>query len=217
MDGNGRWAENFQQKRTAGHKKGAEVVRNITIHASRIKLEYLTLYAFSTENWKRPKHEVEFLMKLLDSYLKNEIKTYLEYNVKFNIIGDISKFSKKLQNRINLIKELTKDCTGLTQTLAVNYGSKNEIIRAVKKILKTKYNEEINENNFEDFLDTHNLPAVDILIRTGGSRRLSNFMLWQIAYAELFFTNTLWPDFTTEEFNIFIEQFKNIKRNFGAI
>ncbi len=217
MDGNGRWAKQQNQKRSFGHKKGAQTVQNITIHASNIKLKYLTLYAFSTENWKRPKHEIEFLMKLLDSYLKDEVKTYLDYNVKFNIIGDISKFSKKLQNRIEKTKELTKSCTGLIQTLAINYGSRDEIVRAIKKIIKTKNNEEINENSFNNFLDTHNLPDVDMLIRTGGTKRLSNFLLWQIAYAELFFTTTLWPDFNSLEFDGFIEKFKNIKRNFGAI
>ncbi len=214
MDGNGRWAENLGKKRTIGHKEGAQIVRNITIHSSNINLKYLTLYAFSTENWKRPRHEIEFLMKLLDNYLAKELDTYLKHNVKFNAIGDISKFSKKLRQRIQETIEKTKHCDGLTQTLAINYGSKNEIIRAVKKIKRV---EDIDEETFEKLLDTRDLPPVDMLIRTGGKLRISNFLLWQIAYAELFFTKTLWPDFNPKEFDGFIEQFKNIKRNFGAV
>ena len=216
MDGNGRWANNKDKKRVFGHKQGANIVRDITIHASNINLPFLTLYAFSTENWKRPKSEVDFLMKLLDNWLKKELKTYLEYNVKFNAIGDISKFSKKLQNRIEKTKEATKNCTGLTQTLAINYGSQDEIIRAVNKICKTKQ-DNITMQDIEENLDTKDMPDVDILIKTGGKKRLSNFLLWQNAYSELFFTDTLWPDFNAKELDNIIKSFKNIKRNFGAI
>ena len=214
MDGNGRWAQQSNKQRTDGHKKGAQIVRQITIHASNIGLKYLTLYAFSTENWKRPKYEVDFLMKLLDSYLKKELATYLENNVRFNVIGDISKFSPKLQKTIETTIRKTEKCSGLTQTLAINYGSKNEIIRAIKKIEDI---ENIDEESFEKLLDTSNMPPVDILIRTGGEQRVSNFLLWQIAYAELFFTKTLWPDFTADEFDDIIEKFKNISRRFGGI
>ncbi len=215
MDGNGRWANKQGKKRIKGHEKGAQVVREITIHASNINLPYLTLYAFSTENWKRPKTEVDFLMKLLDNWLKKELPTYLENNVKFNVIGDISKFSKKLQKRIEFTKDATKDCTGLVQTLAINYGSQDEIIRAVNKICKTK--QEITIKDIEENLDTKDMPDVDILIRTGGQKRLSNFLLWQNAYSEFFFLDTLWPDFTSMDLDRVIEQFEHIKRNFGGI
>jgi len=216
MDGNGRWANQKNKKRIFGHEKGAKVVKELTIHASNINLPYLTLYAFSTENWKRPKMEVDFLMKLLDNYLKKELKTYLDHNVKFNVIGDISKFSTKLQDRIAKTKELTKHCTGLVQTLAINYGSKDEITRAVNKICKTK-KDNITAKDIEKQLDTKDMPEVDILIRTGGQKRLSNFLLWQNAYSEFFFSDTLWPDFTTKEFDEIMQSFKNIKRNFGGI
>ncbi len=216
LDGNGRWAKQRGKRRVFGHERGANTVRNITIHASKIKLPFLTLYAFSTENWKRPKSEVEFLMKLLDNYLKKELKTYLEHNVRFNIIGDISKFSSNLQKRIeNTINE-TKKCSGLVQTLAINYGSKDEITRAVNKICKFK-KENITTQDIQNNLDTKDMPEVDILIRTGGKKRLSNFLLWQNAYSELFFSDTLWPDFTIEEFDKIIKEFKSIKRNFGGI
>ncbi len=214
MDGNGRWAENLGKKRTFGHKKGAETVRNITVFLSNINLKYLTLYAFSTENWKRPLHEVEFLMKLLDNHLAKELETYLKYNVRFNVIGDISKFSTKLQKRITNTIEKTKHCDGLTQTLAVNYGSKNEIIRAIKKIKNPK---DIDEEKFDKLLDTADMPPVDLLLRTGGEKRISNFLLWQVAYAELFFTKTLWPNFTSEELDTIIKKFKTISRRFGGI
>ncbi len=216
MDGNGRWAQNRGKNRTFGHKRGAQVVREITIHASNINLPFLTLYAFSTENWKRPKSEVEFLMKLLDNWLKNELNTYLENNVRFKTIGDTTKFSKKLQNRIEKTKELTKNCTGLTQILAINYGSKDEITRAVNSLI-AKGVDKVTEKDIQKHLDTKDIPDVDILIRTGGQKRLSNFLLWQSAYAELFFSETLWPDFTTNEFDNIIKEFNQIKRNFGGI
>ena len=216
MDGNGRWANQKDKKRIFGHEKGADTLRDITIHASNINLPFLTLYAFSTENWKRPKSEVDFLMKLLDDYLKKELNTYLEHNVRFNIIGDVSKFSSGLQNRIQKTINETKKCTGLVQTLAINYGSKDEITRAVNKICKLK-KENITAQDIEKQLDTKDMPEVDILIRTGGQKRLSNFLLWQNAYSEFFFSDTLWPDFTTKEFDEIMQNFKNIKRNFGGI
>ena len=216
MDGNGRWANQKDKKRIFGHEKGADTVRDITIHASNINIPFLTLYAFSTENWKRPKSEVDFLMKLLDNYLKKELATYLEHNVRFNIIGDVSKFSSNLQKRIQKTVDETKKCTGLVQTLAINYGSKDEITRAVNKICKHKKGN-ITAQDISEHLDTKDMPEVDILVRTGGQRRLSNFLLWQNAYSELFFSNTLWPDFTPKEFDEIIQSFKNIKRNFGGI
>ena len=216
MDGNGRWANNQGKKRIFGYNQGANVVRDITIHASNIKLPFLTLYAFSTENWKRPKSEVDFLMKLLDNWLKKELKTYLEHNVRFDAIGDINKLSKKLQSRIKKTKEATRNCTGLAQTLAINYGSQDEITRAVNKICKVK-KDNISIQDIEKNLDTKDMLDVDILIRTGGQKRLSNFLLWKNAYSELFFIDTLWPDFNAKELDDIIEKFKNIKRNFGAI
>ena len=217
MDGNGRWAKKQGKQRVFGHKQGANVVRDITIHASNINLPFLTLYAFSTENWKRPKSEVDFLMNLLDNWLKKELKTYIEHNVKFNVIGDISDFSDKLQWRIEKTKEATKNCTGLTQTLAINYGSQDEIARAVNKICQTVKNRTITVQDINEHLDTKEMPEVDILIRTGGQKRLSNFLLWQNAYSELFFTDTLWPDFNAKELDEIIVQFKKIKRNFGGL
>jgi len=215
MDGNGRWAKERGLSRTNGHQRGADVVRDITTHCNNIGIEYLTLYAFSTENWKRPRLEVEFLMKLLDTYLKNELHIYLRDNVRFKVIGDIAKFSKKLQNRIQETKDKTKHCTGLTQVLALNYGSRDEIVRAVNRALDK--NLEINEENINKNLDTANIPDVDLLIRTSGEIRISNYLLWQIAYAELFFTDTLWPDFTADKLDKILDDFQNRDRRFGAV
>lgn len=215
MDGNGRWAKERGLNRTAGHEEGAKVVRNITIHAQNIGIKYLTLFAFSTENWSRPKLEIDFLMKLLERYLKNELPVYIENSVRFKAIGDISKFSKSLQNTIKDTEEKTKHCKGLTQILALNYGSRDEIVRAVKK-LNIK-NLEITEKNISKNLDTAEFPDIDLLIRTSGEIRLSNYLLWQIAYAELFFTSTLWPDFTTEELDDIISDFGRRERRFGGI
>jgi len=214
MDGNGRWAKKRGLKRIDGHKKGAETVRKITQYcAKNEEISILTLYAFSTENWKRPKMEVEFLMKLLDSYLEKELDTYIKNGIKFETIGDISKFTDKLKKRIEITKEKTKNNKKLTQVLALNYGSKNEITRAVKKIVEK--NEEITEENIQNNLDISR--DVDLLIRTSGEIRLSNFLLWQCAYAEMFFTNTLWPDFTPEELDKIIKLFHLRERRFGGI
>jgi len=218
MDGNGRWAKAQGKNRTEGHKIGAKVVKDITTYCSNNEeIKYLTLYAFSTENWKRPKLEVEFLMKLLDNWLKKELETYIKNEVKFEVIGDISKFSKKLQNRIKETKEKTKNFNRLTQVLALNYGSRDEITRAIKRLCDK--NEEITEENISKNLDTgiNNIPDVDLLIRTSGEVRLSNYLLWQVAYAEMFFTPTLWPDFTPQELNNIIQDFKKRERRFGGI
>jgi len=214
MDGNGRWAKQRGLPRTKGHQKGVEVVREITTYcAKNPEIDTLTLYAFSTENWKRPKSEVEFLMKLLDKYLKKELNTYLQNDIKFEVIGDISKFSPSLQKRILTTKEATKNNKSLTQVLALNYGSKDEITRAIKRVLQKK--EEITPENIQKNLD---MPRdVDLLIRTSGEMRVSNFLLWQIAYAEMFFTKTLWPDFTSEELDKILKEFKKRERRFGGI
>jgi undecaprenyl diphosphate synthase len=215
MDGNGRWAKERGLKRTAGHEEGAKVVRNITIHCAKLGVRYLTLYAFSTENWSRPKLEVEYLMKLLEKYLKNELETFLQNNIRFKAIGDLSKFSKSLQNTIKEIEEKTSNNSGLTQVLALNYGSKDEILRAIRKL--NERNLEVNEKNFESCLDTAGFSEVDLLIRTSGEIRLSNYLLWQNAYAEMFFTSTLWPDFSTNELDDIILDFNKRQRRFGGV
>jgi undecaprenyl diphosphate synthase len=214
MDGNGRWAEKQGKKRVKGHEVGAKVVKNITTYCAKNKeIERLTLYAFSTENWKRPRLEVEFLMKLLDNYLKKELPTYLELNTRFEAIGDIRAFSKSLQKTIKSIEEKTAHCDGLVQSLALNYGSHDEILRAVNKLKKS--NDDITEAMLSNALDCKD--GVDILIRTGGDHRLSNFLLWQAAYAELFFIDTLWPDFTTNELEKIIKNFTKRERRFGGL
>ena len=215
MDGNGRWAKERGLKRTSGHEEGAKVVRDITTHCSKIGVKYLTLYAFSTENWARPKIEVEFLMKLLERYFQNELSVYLENNVRFKAIGNLTKFSKKLQTIITEVEEKTKNCTGLTQVLALNYGSRDEITRAVKKVVEKKL--EITEENINNNLDTENMPDVDLLIRTSGEIRISNYLLWQCAYAEMFFTQTYWPEFTSSELDDIISDFHKRERRFGGI
>jgi undecaprenyl diphosphate synthase len=215
MDGNGRWAKSRGLNRTAGHEEGAKVVREITTHCSNIGIKYLTLYAFSTENWNRPKLEVQFLMKLLERYFKSELKVYLKNNVKFQTIGDISKFSTSLQKVIQDTQDKTAHCTGLTQVLALNYGSRDEIIRSIKKLTDAKL--EINEQNLTASLDTANMPDVDLLIRTSGEVRVSNFLLWQIAYAEMFFTQTYWPEFNTDELDDILSDFINRERRFGGL
>jgi undecaprenyl diphosphate synthase len=215
MDGNGRWAKEKGLNRTAGHEEGAKVVRNITIHCSTLGIKYLTLYAFSTENWTRPKLEVEFLMKLLERYFKSELPIYLENNVKFKAIGDLTKFSKNLQKVIKNTEEKTAHCSGLTQVLALNYGSRDEITRAVKKL--NEQNLEPTQDNINSCLDTTGMDDVDLLIRTSGEIRISNYLLWQSAYAEMFFTQTYWPEFSTQELDDIISDFNRRERRFGGI
>ena len=215
MDGNGRWAKERGLNRTAGHEEGAKVVREITTYCSDLGIKYLTLYAFSTENWERPKLEVEFLMKLLERYLKKELEVYLRNNIRFKAIGDLTRFSKTLQKRIKKTEDDTSKCTGLNQVLALNYGSKNEIIRAIKKL--NNLNLEVTEENLESCLDTAGMGDVDILIRTSGEVRLSNYLLWQNAYDEMFFTQTYWPDFSKAELDDILSDFSKRERRFGAI
>ena len=214
MDGNGRWAQLQGKKRVKGHEAGAEVVRNITTFCSEHEdIEQLTLYAFSTENWKRPKLEVEFLMKLLERYLKKELANYQKNNICFNPIGDLSGFSRPLLDTIERVKEETKNNNGLIQNLALNYGAKDEIVRAVNTLIQT--NTDVTEETLTQALDCSK--SVDLLIRTGGDHRLSNYLLWQVAYAELFFVDTLWPDFSTYELETIIRQFTTIERRFGGL
>ena len=230
MDGNGRWAKNRALPRTDGHKEGAKVVRKITKWCAKHQIRYISLYAFSTENWLRPKKEVDFLMKLLTKYLKREETTYLQNNIKFKAIGDISAFSPKLRGLIESLEAKTAQNTALTQILALNYGAKDEVARAILKMLKrrdlgessTKSNESIESKHkilaeFESALDTADIPPVDLMIRTGGEMRLSNFLLYQCAYAELYFSKTLFPDFDTAELKAIIAEFKTRHRRFGEV
>ena len=214
MDGNGRWAEMQGKKRVKGHEAGAKVVKEITTYCSNNEeIERLTLYAFSTENWKRPRLEVEFLMKLLEKYLKDELPSYLENNVKFEPIGDTRAFSKSLQKTIKMVEEKTAHCDGLVQSLALNYGAQDEILRAVNSLKKSE--KEITNEMLSNALDCKE--DVDILIRTGGDRRLSNFLLWQAAYAELFFIEKLWPDFSSKDLEKIVKEFTKRERRFGGL
>ncbi len=214
MDGNGRWAELKGKKRVKGHEAGAKVVKEITTYCSNDEdIERVTLYAFSTENWKRPRLEVEFLMKLLNNYLKNELPEYLKNNVRFEPIGDIRAFSKSLQKTIKMVEEKTAHCDGLVQSLALNYGAQDEMLRAINKIKNS--DADITAEMISNELDCKH--SVDLLIRTGGDHRLSNFLLWQSAYAELFFTDTLWPDFSIKELEKIIKKFTKVERRFGGL
>ena len=213
MDGNGRWAKNRGQMRGFGHEAGARKIREISKACKNLGIKYLSLYAFSTENWNRPKSEVEFLMKLLEQFLKQEKKTYLENQIRFKTIGDLSKFSKKLQTRLKDLEESTKEFSDFMQILALNYGAKDELKRA----FLTLNGDEITEEQIQNALDTKGIPNVDMLIRTGGEQRLSNFLLWQSAYAELFFTKTLWPDFSAQELESMLKEFHSRQRRFGGL
>lgn len=214
MDGNGRWAKRQGKERSFGHKEGAKKVREITEYASKMGIKYLSLYAFSTENWNRPKAEVAVLMKLLSSFLKSEVPVLKKNNIRFEVMGDMSKLSSSLQKEIENAKEKTKMCTGMTQIIAINYGAQDEIIRAINKAIKQ--HSEITKDILESFLDTAGIPPVDLLIRTGGDYRLSNFLLWQSAYAELFFTKTLWPEFSSGELEAIVFEYQNTERRFGG-
>lgn len=213
MDGNGRWAEEKYLARVKGHEAGAERIEEIAKTCVENKIETLSLYTFSTENWKRPKLEVDFLMKLLNNFLKTKKKLFLENEIKFSIMGDLSLFSKETQSKIQELKEVTKNFTKLELVIALNYGSRDELVRAFRKVLAK--NELINEENISAELD--NPKDIDLLIRTGKEKRLSNFMLWQASYAELYFSDTLWPDFSSQELQEIINNFKLINRRFGGL
>jgi len=216
MDGNGRWAKKQGFfKRMVGHEEGAKRVRELTIHAQNIGLKYLTLYAFSTENWKRSEEEVSFLFKLMDRYLQKELKLFLDNDIRFETIGDLNSLPKYLQKRISDTKRQTKDFKGLTQVLAVNYGSQDEIVRAVNKAVKK--GTEVTVDSFNNMLDSSDFDPVDLLIRTGGDVRISNFLLWQCAYAEMFFEDTLWPEFTVDMLDKILEKFQQRERRFGGV
>jgi undecaprenyl diphosphate synthase len=214
MDGNGRWGIKNKNSRNDGHKAGLITVEKIIRESIKQKIKYLTLYAFSTENWNRPKKEVDYLFRLLENFLSKKIEDLHKKNIKLNIIG-IKSFSKKLNNLLKSSEKKTSKNKTLQINLALNYGSKFEILNAIKRINKNK--DKINEKNFKKYLQTKNIPDPEILIRTGNTKRLSNFLLWQLAYTEIFFEKKLWPDFNEKDFIKIIKKFKKIKRNFGNI
>ena len=212
MDGNGRWGKKKSKGRNYGHLKGVETVKRIVSSSIELKIPFITFYVFSSENWKRPKTEINFLFKLIQKYFVNEINTIVKEGIKINILGEMDKLSKDLKKILKKTTVLTKNNKKITVNLAINYGSKNEILIAANRIKK-----KLNIKNFEKNLYTQNMPDPDILIRTGGHQRLSNFMLWQLAYAELFFLNKLWPDFNSKDLKRIIKKYIKGKRNYGAI
>tara|TARA_B100000886_G_scaffold183749_2_gene126060 strand:- start:4218 stop:4892 length:675 start_codon:yes stop_codon:yes gene_type:complete len=214
MDGNGRWGIRHKRSRNAGHKAGLKTVEKIIQVSIKNKIKFLTLYAFSTENWKRPKKEINFLFSLLENFLTNRIDDLHKQNIKLKIIG-VKNFSLKLNRLLNSSEKKTNNNKTLQINLALNYGSKFELISAIKNLFKDK--KKVNEKNLRKYLQTQNIPDPDLLIRTGDTKRLSNFLLWQLAYSEIFFEKKLWPDFTEKDYIKIIKKFKKIKRNFGNI
>ena len=214
MDGNGRWGLKHKNSRNAGHKAGLNTVEKIIKESIKNKIDFLTLYAFSTENWKRPKKEINYLFSLLQTFLIERIEELHKQNIKLKIIG-IKSFSSKLNNLLKKSEKKTSKNKKLQINLALNYGSKFEMINAFKKLKKSR--EKINEKNLSKYLLTRDVPDPDILIRTGNTNRLSNFLLWQLAYSEIFFEKKLWPDFNEKDYNKIIKEYKKIKRNFGNV
>lgn len=226
MDGNGRWAKKRMMPRTYGHAQGSKTVEKICEDAYKMGIRYLTVYAFSTENWKRPKEEVDTLMNLLRDYMKDCIKTSEKNNMRVRIIGDISRLDEDLQESILRLEKASKDNTGLNFQVALNYGGRDELLRAAKRLAKDyaaggvlteAQLDAMREEDFENYLDTKGIPAPELLIRTSGELRLSNYMLWQLAYAELYFTDVLWPDFDKKELQKAIEYYNKRDRRFGGI
>ena len=211
MDGNGRWGKKRGKGRNFGHLKGVETVKKIVKSSIKLKIPYVTFYVFSSENWKRPKKEIDFLFKIIKNYFLKEIENIVKQSIKINILGDISKLSLDIKSTLKKVKILTKKNKKIFVNLAINYGSKYEILNAVKQS-KKKTIREIEKN-----LYTKHIPDPDILIRTGGFQRLSNFLLWQLAYTELFFLKKLWPDFNSNDFKKIIIKYRNIRRNYGNI
>ena len=214
MDGNGRWGLKYKNSRNAGHKAGLNTVEKIIKETIKHKIKFLTLYAFSTENWKRPKKEVDYLFNLLEIFLLKRIEDLHKQNIRLKIIGT-KNFSKKLNRLLKLAEKKTAKNNTLHINLALNYGAKFELINAFKILSKKK--NKINEKNFIKYLQTKNIPDPDLLIRTGNTNRLSNFLLWQLAYSEIFFEKKLWPAFNEKDYNLIIKKFKKVKRNFGRI
>lgn len=218
MDGNGRWAELRGLPRIEGHRRGAERSREVIDLAIELGINCLTLYAFSTENWQRPKEEVSMLMKILEYYLKNEFEALVKKDVVFRAIGETWRLPENIQDLIRETEYKTKGNKGLNLVAALSYSGRSEIIRAVRKVMNSCTNPaELHEEDFDAYLDTAGLPQPDLIIRTSGERRLSNFLLWQAAYAELYFADTLWPDFDREEFMLAIQDFQGRERRFGKV
>lgn len=222
LDGNGRWAKKRHLPRNMGHVQGAKVVEQICEDAHNLGIKYLTVYAFSTENWKRSEDEVKALMKLLDKYLKDCIERSRKNNMRVRVIGDISRLSEKLQKRIVELEEKSAGCTGLTFTVALNYGGRDEMIRAMKRMTNDVKggkldSEDISEEIFSGYLDTKGIPDPDLMIRTSGEQRISNYLLWQLAYTEFYFTDVLWPDFNKKELEKAIEYYAERDRRYGGV
>ena len=218
LDGNGRWAKSKGMPRNYGHTIGAKNVEVILRAADEIGIQYVTMYAFSTENWNRPEGEVEALMKLLNSYLKNCIKTARKNNMRVRVIGDVTGLTPDFQERIRNLEEESSHNTGLNFQIAINYGSRDEIIRAFRNITKEGIEpEQITEELLERYLDTHDIPDPDLLIRTSGEQRVSNYLLWQLAYSEFYFTDVPWPDFSPEELRKAVADYSDRDRRYGKI
>ncbi|MEE1313934.1 MAG: isoprenyl transferase [Lachnospiraceae bacterium] len=222
LDGNGRWAKKRMLPRNMGHVQGAKTVEQIIEDAHDLGIKYLTVYAFSTENWKRPKEEVDALMKLLNDYLKNCIKRANKNNMRVRVIGDKTKLESSIQDKIEELERVSEKNTGIHFTIAINYGSRDEMVRAMRKMMNdckegNLMPEEITEEAFEHYLDTKGLPDPDLMIRTSGEIRLSNYLLWQLAYTEFYFTDVLWPDFNKQELVKAIEYYNGRDRRFGAV
>ena len=215
MDGNGRWGIKKKNSRNYGHKKGIETVEKIIEAAIEKKIKYLTLFVFSTENWKRPPKEINYLFKLLNFYIEKEFKNLLKKKIKIKVIGDIKVFPRNLKKNIKKIEKLSQNNKAIQINMALNYGSRQEIINSVKKIVKSKL--KINEKNISLNLYTKDIPDPEVLIRTGNTKRISNFLIWQSIYTEIFFEKKMWPDFTKKDFYRIIEKFQNIGRNFGGL
>ena len=216
MDGNGRWAKEKGLSRLEGHKQGVNVVREIITYCSKINIKYLTLFTFSEENWNRPKKEVIGLMNLLVSSLKKETESLKKNNIKFSVIGDLKKIDIYTRSKINQTIEITESNDGLNLNLAISYGSRQEIIQAINQIIEENKSQ-ISMEEFSDFLYTKKLPDPDLLIRTGKEKRISNFLLWQIPYTEIFFSNSFWPDFNENELNNILKEYTTIERRYGII
>ena len=212
MDGNGRWGKKKNKGRNYGHLKGLETVKKVVKSSIQFKIPIITFYVFSSENWRRPKAEINFLFKLIDQYFSKEINNVVKQGIKLNILGELNKLPQNVRKTLKNCTELTKKNKKITVNLAINYGSKKEILYAFKKIKKR-----LTLKIFEKNLYTKNMPNPEILVRTGGHQRLSNFMLWQLAYAELFFINKLWPDFNSKDYFNIIQKYQKIRRNFGSL
>ena len=215
MDGNGRWGKKKGKSRNFGHSNGIKVIEKIVKDSIKIKIPIITFYTFSTENWKRPKKEISFLFRLIDLYFVKEINNLVKNNIKINIIGNLNTLPFKIRRRLEVTIKKTRKCKKILINLAINYGSKNEIINSIKILRRKK--KTISVKNLEQNFYTKNLPDPDLLIRTGGKKRLSNFLLWQLAYAEIYFIDKLWPDFKVEDYRRIINHFKKVKRNYGKI